>query len=263
MGPIDQLEQQAVDAAIHSSWEQAVKFNEEILELDKNNLPAHLRLGYSCLQLHNLADAKKYYSKALKFQPTNKVALENMERIKILEGKSTKKGKTFEGKLDPNMFLEVPGKTKSVTLVNLGQKNILARVNVGQEVILEVKKRKVEVRTTAQEYIGTLPDDLSRRLLLFLNAKSKYTVYIKEASLSRVIVFIKEEKKGKQVAPYLSFPSNIQSNIQDINHQKDHEDSDDAVSESDIDRLAEHLTTTETEEYFPFQTEDSDDSDDE
>lgn len=263
MGPIDQLEQQAVDAAIRSLWDEAIKLNKQIVTHEKNNLSAYLRLGFAYLQKRNLKDAKTYYSRALKLQPTNNVAKENIERIKILEGKHSKKDTAFEGKLDPNLFLEIPGKTKSVTLVNLGQKNTLARLNVGQEVILAVKKRKVEVRTLAQEYIGTLPDDLSRRLLLFLNAKSKYIVHIKEASLSRIIVFIKEEKKGRQVGPYLSFPSNIQSNIQDINSHKDEDANDESISESDIDRLAEHLTTGETEEYLPYQTEESDDADEE
>lgn len=260
MGPTDQLEQHAVDAAIHSRWEDAVKLNKQIVTHDKNNLAAYLRLGFAYLQLRKLEDSKKSYNRAIKLQPTSNVAKENLERIKILEGKKATKGSGFAGKLDPNLFLEISGKTKSVTLVTLGQKNILAHLNVGQEVSLETKKRKVEVRTTEQEYIGALPDDLSRRLLLFLKAKSKYVVHIKEANISRIIVFIKEEKKGKQVTPYLSFPSNIQQNIDDMNqHNKESEDVGEEPSDSDIDKLAESLVTEEKEEYFPYETRDSDD----
>lgn len=256
MNEVEILESQAVDAAIKSQWQDAIRFNKKILDLDKNNLPAYLRLGFSYLQSHQLPEAKKHYGKALKLQPTNTVAKENIDRIKILETKSSTKSKSPEINLDPNLFLEIPGKTKSVYIVNLGQKNVLAQLSIGQEVFLSTKKRKVEVRTKGGDYIGSLPDDLSRRLILFLKAKSKYTVFIKESSLNKITVFIKESKKGRRVVPYLSFPSNIQANIDRINTHKEPDEETEEVAGNDLEKLAESLMSEE-KEYLPYRPEEA------
>ena len=254
MESIDQIEMQAVNSAIDFNWQLAVDLNKKIIKIDKNNLAAYLRLGFASIRLQKYDDAIKYYRKTLKIQPSNNVAKENLERIKILQSKTARKSKKAPVYLNPNLFLEIPGKTKSVGLVNLGQKNILAQLSVGQEVVQKIKKRKVEVRTKENEYIGSLPDDLSRRLLVFLKAKSKYGVFIKEASLSRITVFIREDKKGKKVQHYLSFPQNIQSQIAEMQSEKETNDEPEEVAAVDIEKLAETLSTEE-KDYLPYQSE--------
>lgn len=252
MENLEQLENHAVEAAVNFNWQLAIDLNKKIIKLDKKNLAALLRLGFASIQLQKFDEAIKYYRKTLKIQTNNNVAKENLERIKVLQSKPSKKKKITPIYLDPNLFLEIPGKTKSVSLVNLGQKNILAQLSVGQQVFLKFKKRKVEIRTKENEYIGSLPDDLSRRLLVFLKAKSKYNVFIKEGSLSRVTVFIHEEKKGGKVQQYLSFPQNIQSQIEEIQAEKEGDEDSDETTGVDLEKLAETLTSEE-KEYLPFQ----------
>ena len=254
MENIEQLENLSIDAAVKLNWQLAIDINEQILKQDKKNLSAYLRLGFALSQMHKFEDAITNYKKALKLQPSNNIAIENLERLTVLQFRTTKKSKKTSGNLDPNLFLESTGKTKSVALVNVGQKNILAQLTVGQEVELKIKKRKVEIRTLEHEYIGSLPDDLSRRLLIFLKAKSKYKVFIKEASLSKVIVFIKEEAKGKKVQHYLSFPQNIQAKMGEMNGEKESEDEVEVEGEVDIEKLAETLSTEE-KEYLPYHPE--------
>lgn len=263
MTNIEYLEHEAIDAALKSDFKKAIEVNKKILVLDKNNLTAHLRLGFSYLQMRNFEDAAKNYQKALKLQPGNKVATENLERLKILLSKNSKRKKQLNIVLDPNLFLEIQGRTKSVSLVNLGQKNTLAQLTTGQPCTLTVKKRKVEVRSLASEYIGSLPDDLSRRLLLFLKGKSKYDVFIKEVNVSRIVVFIKEISRGKSFSAYLSFPTNMQAQIAEMGHEKEGDDDKEAEepSEIDLEKLAEHLTTEE-KDYLPYHNEDNDDDND-
>ena len=262
MENIDQLENQAVNAAITYNWQLAIDLNKKVIKLDKKNLSAYLRLGFATLQLQNYDESINYYRKALKIQPNNNVAKENIDRITILKSRSTKKNKKAFISLDPNLFLEIPGKTKSVSLVNLGQKNILAQLSVGQEVFLKTRKRKVEVRTKDNEYIGNLPDDLSRRLLVFLKAKSKYRAFIKEAILSKITIFISEEKKGTKVHHYLSFPQNIQSQIEQMQSEKEVEDESDVETEVDLEKLADTLAT-EDKEYLPYRPETEEDESEE
>lgn len=255
MNQLDILEQQAVESAIQFKWDEAVRLNKIIIKIDKKNLSALLRLAFANLQLGKLNDAKKYYHKALKVQATNNLAKENLEKIKILQIKKTKKGKKDQIRLDPNLFLEIHGKTKSVSLVNLGQKNILASLYIGQEVFLIPKKRKVEVRTKEKEYMGSLPDDLSKRLILFLKAKSEYSVFIKEASLNKITVFIKEQRKGKKTIHFLSFPQNLQANINDVQQENETiDETDEASVEDELEKLAETLTI-EDKIYLPYKTE--------
>lgn len=254
MENIDQLEHLAVDAAVRFDWKIAIDLNKKIITLDKKNPAAHLRLAFAFLQTQKYEEAKKIYRKALKIQPSSNVAKENLERIKVLQNKGSRKSKKVEIFLDPNLFLETSGKTKSVVLVNLGQKNALAHLSIGQEVFLKPKKRKVEVRTVYNEYIGSLPDDLSRRLLVFLKAKSVYRIYIKEANLAKVTVFISEAKKGRRVQQYLSFPQNIQSQIQEMGAEKEGDDEEVEGSVVDIEKLAESLPSEE-KEYLPYQPE--------
>lgn len=262
------LEQQAVDAAVGADWIKAIDINKKILKLDKQSVSAYLRLGFCYLQINDIEQAKKSYQKALRLQPGNSVASENLERIQILETKEGKKTSISTLQIDPNLFLEVPGKTKTVALVNLGQKDILAHLTIGQPVRLIIKKRKVEIRTDSQEYIGTLPDDLSRRLLLFLKAKSEYSAYIKESGINRITIFIKEEKKGKQVSHYLSFPNNIQSQLNSLAHEHTDdqtEPEDEAIEDvltQDLDKMAESLGNEE-KEYLPYETEEPEEADEE
>lgn len=210
MNDIEHLEQLAIDAAINLHWKQAIVFNNQILKMDEKNDCAFLRLGFIYLQTKDLPKAKKYYSKALKLQPRSSVALQNLERIKVLEKTKQQKGISDQVAFDPDLFMEVVGKTKMVLLSNLGQKSVLARLTTGQSVLLKIKKRRVEVRTKTDDYIGTLPDDVSRRLIFFFKAKSDYLTFIKESTITRVVVFIREEKKGKTVTNQVSFPNHIQ-----------------------------------------------------
>ncbi len=265
MNIVKQLEEQAVDAAINYKWDKAIEINNELLRVDPENLGAYLRLGYIYLQSRKLNDAKKSYQKALNIQPASQIAKENLERIEILEEKKSKKTKREKISLNPNLFFDITGKTKTAELVNLGQKDILAQLIIGQQVFLKSKKRKIEIRAKNNEYIGSLPDDLSKRLDLFIKAGSHYDTYIKEASLSRVTIFINEKKKGKKVMKFVSFPQNMQAHLPDITtsheDQKENEDEEES-SEIDIERLAESLMNEE-KDYLPFRPTEEEDEESE
>ncbi len=230
MANIKFLEEQAIDAAVNAKWQDAVTLNEQIIAENGEQIDAYLRLGFAFLQLNKLKEAIKAYKKALQVQPKNIIAIEHLEKIHILTSK--KKQKTIHTtKFDPDLFLEIPGKTRTVRLTNLGQKEDLAGRNIGEEVILKEKKRRLEVRSLDNEYIGTLPDDISKRLTYFIQEKSDYKTYIKEFGLSEVVVFIKEISKGGKVRQYPSFPSNPHVMLTDIQHLEDTEEGDEESEE--------------------------------
>lgn len=249
MDEIDVLEQQAVDAAMNQEWKEAVVFNERILKIDDKNLGACLRLGFTHFRSKNNKEAKKYYQKALHIQPKNQVALENLERLKVLGERSTRKATPAQSAaLNPSLFLEIPGKTKSAQLVNVGQKKDLAELVIGQEVELKLKKRKIEARTESGSYVGCLPDDLSKRLIFLIKAKSRYVAYIKEANLNRAVLFIKEELKGKKVSHFLSFPQNIQTNMEQMSGERPTNETEDETEDEEWEGVGHELATEEKEE---------------
>lgn len=250
MDNIDILEEQAINAAVNHQWEYAISLNKEILKHDPVNLGTFLRLAFASMQKYEYTQAKKYYKEALKIQPSNRIAQENLEKVSILEDKKKKYANSANPNLDPNLFLEIPGKTKTVKLVNLGQKEELAGLTIGQEVDLKIKKRRIEVRTKHNEYIGCLPDDVSRRLEFFLRENSVYKSYIKDTNLNDIVIFIKEESKGKKVQQYPSFPQNPNIFMSDIQKSQDDEPNaeDDDEAEEEWVGLGEEVGAEERDE---------------
>ncbi|GIW63566.1 MAG: hypothetical protein KatS3mg091_368 [Patescibacteria group bacterium] len=260
-----QLEQLAIQSALENNWNKAIEYNEQILNTDPNNLDALLRLGFAAFQANDLNKAKSAYKKILELRPHNPIAKEKLKQINILI-KEKKSISSNNLKLDPNMFTDVPGKTKTIKLINLGQKNVLAKLNTGEKLNINIRKRRVELRNNEDEYVGALPDDLSKRLILFLNADSVYEVYIKEANLKDVTVFIKEISKGKKIERFISFPEDLHKNIDSLeristrnttdnnddnameDNDEDDEEFDEAETPDEIDEMVEELESYEENE---------------
>lgn len=255
MKDFSNIEEQAINCAMNGQWTEAVRLNESIIKIDKKNIEAYLRLGFANLQINKIKKAKEYYLQALKIQPNNGFVKKNLDRIKILESKKLISSNTTP--LDPLLFVDIPGKTKTVSLVNCGPKSVLAKLTVGQKVFLIVKKRRVEIRTEEKEYAGCLPDDLSKRLAIFIKNGGVFSVYIKETSLKMINVLIKEEKKGAKMMKFVAFPSDLSVNLSRMESSSGEEISDDEAEEIsllDLEKLAENLNNEE-KEYLPFDQE--------
>ncbi len=251
------LQEKAVNEALSGNWKKAIDLNQQVVTLDQRNIESYLRLGFAYMQIGSFEKARKAYVKALRLQPANQIAKNNLQKIKILEKKSGsfKATSKNDGPLNPNLFLNIPGKTKVVTLIKIGQADVLAKLKIGQTALLKIKKRHVEVRTEDNEYVGALPDDISRRLIYFIEAKSEFSAFVKEASKNSVDVFIKEEKQGRKVKKYASFPKNIQDNLKamtgdddgkiDDSENVEEEEAVETESPVDLEVLAEEVDDAE------------------
>jgi len=76
------LNQQAIDAALDSKWELALKLNKQIIRLDSLNIDALNRMAKAYIELGKGNLAKKFYSEVLKIDPYNPIALKNLKIIK-------------------------------------------------------------------------------------------------------------------------------------------------------------------------------------
>lgn len=201
----DELEQKAINAALSGDWRQAVKLNQQILKQVPNNVEALNRLARAYLELGETALAKKTYRTVLSLDRFNPIALKNLG--KIPKGKVGKKqvGEKDSFVLDPDIFLEEPGKTKTVSLINLADKKTLSQLALGEALTLAPKARSISIADSKGVYLGRIPDDLSHRLLGFVKGGNRYQVFVKSVTSSELKVFIKEVFRSRKFANQPSF----------------------------------------------------------
>ncbi len=199
--------EKAIDRALHQDWQTAIRINTEILAADEQNIDALNRLAFAYFQTGDTVHAKRLYQKVLKLDEYNQIALKNLDKLTSVHRKpSTSSGPT---KVSPLMFLEEPGKTKIVVLVNLAPERILATLAAGQEVYLKEKRHTMEVRDSQGLYLGAFPDDLSFKLSKFIKGGNTYNTVIKSIGKNQLVVFIRETARSKKFASQPSFVSSI------------------------------------------------------
>jgi len=206
------LRKQAINAATKLEWAQAVDLNLAYLDENPKDFDTCNRLGYAYLQLGKLDKAARAYQKTLALDPYNNIAGKSLEKIKLLKtgvvitnNQSTTPIKTS--------FLEEPGKTKTVTLVRPADTKILASLNIGTSLLLVPKKFRVNVETSSATYIGSLPDDVTYKLVRFLKHGYKYDCLVKSVTPKSVSIFIKELLRPKKYLQVPSFPATGPSKV--------------------------------------------------
>ena len=195
------LKNQAIQTALQGDWENAITLNKSLIHDDPLDIDALNRLALAFTITGRLKEAKTAYNKVIKIDPLNSIALRNLKRLK-------EKKVSFENGnekiLINNKFLEVPGKTKVVELVNIAQPKVVESLRTGQSVEISTKRLKIFI-SQGKQYIGVLPDDIARRLTKFISHGCEYESYIKSASTHKVTVFIKEVKKTTRFKDQPSF----------------------------------------------------------
>lgn len=180
------LAQQAIQAAVSGDWKTAERLNSTILEQNPNDIDALLRLAHALSQLGKTREAATFCEKVLKIDQYNQFAIRGLSRLKKM-----KKTKIFSHHGLQTLFVEEPGKTKTVTLVHTASPQVLASLDSGEKVLFVPRRHRISVATEGQTYIGRLPDDLSVRLLGFIEGGNKYEAVIHSVN-EMVKIFIRE-----------------------------------------------------------------------
>lgn len=196
------IKNQAIQTALTGDWQTAITLNKSLLTENPEDIDALNRLALAFSITGNLKEAKKTYSKVLKIDPLNPIALRNLKRLK--DKKNPPQNLKNAGSSINNAFIEETGRTKVVELVNVTQPKIIESLRAGASVELSIKRLKIFVLQDMQ-YIGVLPDDIGKRLIKLIKSGNKYEAYIKCASPHRVTVFIKEVKRSSRYKDQPSF----------------------------------------------------------
>ncbi|OGM24665.1 hypothetical protein A3D00_00315 [Candidatus Woesebacteria bacterium RIFCSPHIGHO2_02_FULL_38_9] len=198
----EDLAHKAISAALAGNWQKAVELNEQILRNNSNDVDSLIRLARACAETGNIKQAKSLSSKALKIDPYNKIA-----QKQALKWRGFKKTyQTSSGSSSAQSFLEEPGKTKMVVLINLGEPKLIRQLDSGDEIALICHPHRVTLKTQSGKYIGRLPDDLSARLNKLIKLGNRYQVIIKSANNNDVKILIRETKRSEKLKDSPSFP---------------------------------------------------------
>lgn len=206
-----ELHQQAIAAALSCNWQDAVRLNELILEVDPKNVDALNRVARANFELGELKKAKKFYQLALSYDPYNQIAfkfLKKIEACRNLPAFQTPTSSTIFQNLS-DLFIEEPGKTKMVTLLKVAEPQKLSLLSAGELVNLVPKNRVVAVTNQRGEYLGVLPDDLSHNMIRFIKGGNKYQALVKNVKPNSLSILLRETYRCARFKNQPSFLDNL------------------------------------------------------
>lgn len=207
------VSQAAIEAALSSNWEAALKLNKKILKTEPQNIDALARLARANMELGKRNLARKFYNEVLKYDPYNPIALKNLKIIKSFKSNGQNSNRNGNAKLSPSLFLQEPGKTKVVNLLNVAEPQKLSLIFCGMKVEVVIKNRKITITDAGGKYLGVLPDDISYHLLRLIKGGNKYELFIKSIRVNSLSVLIKEIYRSKKFKNQSSFLENSDANL--------------------------------------------------
>jgi tetratricopeptide (TPR) repeat protein len=205
----EDLKAKAITAALSCDWSSAIQLNTELLKENPADLDALNRLGRAYLELGENVKAITFFKKALKIDKYNPIAQRNLARAAQSKGGK----KTDSAKVAVNFptarvaadFLEEPGRTKLVALVNVAPTAVLLEQKQADQVLLVPKRHTVIAMDAHENYLGALPDDLGHRLSLLIKGGNHYCALTKSVSKNGIVLFLREISRAKRFADTPSF----------------------------------------------------------
>jgi tetratricopeptide (TPR) repeat protein len=186
-----QREEQAIQLAMQSRWEEAASVNQSIIELFPADVDSYNRLGKALNELGRYSAARSAYARALELDPANTIARKNHQRLAALK-EAAGPAEAPAAKVDPRLFIEERGKTAIAILQRPAPRETMARVNAGDQVGLRQRGRSIVVETVGGEYLGMIEPKLGLRVIKMMEGGNKYAAAVTSVQDSSARVIIKE-----------------------------------------------------------------------
>lgn len=208
---LDPKVKESINAALASNWERALELNLALAKEYPDDPETFNRLARAYLELGQVSKAREHYNKVLKIDPYNSIATKNLKRLGSLRKKDIQEGVAKNGNVDPDIFLEEPGKTKVINIVDLAMPKVLASLRIGEPVQLVPQKNFVIVLSSEGKRVGKVAAEWSKRLAKALRAGSKFTALVKSAQIKSssepsLSIFVKETKRSSKLSESI-FPT--------------------------------------------------------
>lgn len=229
---LEDLAGKAVKAALNQQWQEALELNQEILAENSESIESLNRLARAYQELGQIEDARKAYQQVLELDPYNTIAQKNLSK---LEQGSSAGSSTIANK---ELFLEEPGKTRSVTVSRPNQKK-LSNHSSGEQLRLEQKNDQLALIASNGDLIGYLEPTLSNHLIKLIQLGNEYTAYLLNTS-ENPQAFLRETKQSAAGSKFISFArtSPIGGNLstpKSLRKDDDESPQDGNLSEEDLD----------------------------
>ena len=193
------LKNQAIQTALTGDWQKAIDLNQLILQESPEDIDTLNRLAFAFLSVGNPKDAKNLYEKVLALDMQNPIATRNLKRLYDVNPKKSR--------ITNNLFIEEPGKTKVMDLINIADKKVITHLRSGEKLDLRIKRSRIFAYDLDNQFIGMLPDDTCQRLIKFIEAGNEYDAYVRTVDSNKVSIFIRETKRVKKFKNQPSFVS--------------------------------------------------------
>jgi len=208
-----QLADAAIAQATRGEWEAAVDSNRLILELGPD-IDAANRLGKALAELGRHAEALEAYEAALERDATNRIALRNAERLRVLlasteAGRNAgRNGKSRLVKAPANLFIEEMGKTARAQVSTQSGQDALASLSPGDAVELVATGDELEAHAGGHA-IGTVEPRIATRMLKLMASGNRYEAAITAlpAAGSELTIMIRESFTHPSNFGTVSFPT--------------------------------------------------------
>lgn len=201
---LDPRNQEAIQAALEGAWDKAVSLNTILTEDYPEDTDILNRLGKAYSELGQVNKAKASFEKVLDSDPYNPIAIKNLERLSTLRG-SIIKPKDQANPLDLDMFIEEPGKTKTIEVRDLAMPVILINLRVGDIIKLGQSKDSVTVISADNHRLGVLDPIWGRDIAQAIELGSEFNAVVKSIKVGKdqkssfLSVFAKETKHAKKL----------------------------------------------------------------
>jgi tetratricopeptide (TPR) repeat protein len=246
---VRKLTQDSIQFALASQWEEAVSANRELLKIVQRNPETLNRLGKALSELGRYAEAKQAYGEALELDPDNIIAKKNLDRLALLSDDAPEAPSAE--RIDPRLFIEEIGKTGVTQLVGTAPREVLARMNAGDQVNLVVDGHSLLVQNARGESIGQVEPITANRLIKLIQGGNRYIAAITEVSESGVRVIIREIFQHPSQLGKVSFPAHGLTTlpradirdtlVRDHDDELDYDEDEDDYSEEAEDDIEEDM----------------------
>ncbi|MBN1369499.1 MAG: tetratricopeptide repeat protein [Dehalococcoidaceae bacterium] len=195
----------AISLAMEGRWHEAVAANLSIIESSPCDVDAYNRLGRAYMEMGEYAAARESYSRAYELDPYNSISEKNLRRLSQLGEGISHKPPSFS-RLDPEHFIEEPGKAGVVNLQQEAPRETWASMVAGEKANLVIDGPSLRVVNNRGEYLGILDSRQSQRLIKLMRGGNIYSAKIISATGTKAII-IREEYKHPSQQGTISFPS--------------------------------------------------------
>ncbi len=229
---LDPRNQEAIQSALEGAWEKAVTLNLQLVEEFPEDTEILNRLGKAYSELGQVNKAKATFEKVLETDPYNPIALKNIDRLSTLRGSTIKSKEQTTKPLNPDMFIEEPGKTETIEVFDLAMPRVLIQLRVGDAIKLNANKDAISVISDDDRRLGKLDPYWGAEISQAIALGSEFEAIVKAIKVgkdeknSSLTVFVRETKHSSKLAhPVFPFESNFTPFVREetISYLKDEE----------------------------------------